>query len=152
LHRPDWNEYFLGIAEAVRVRGECRRSKVGAVLVHDRRITATGYNGVAAGEPSCLDGLCPRERMGAAPGTLYAVAPCIATHAEMNAVNDALARFLNPEGGTIYVTKEPCEVCAEALLDLDIAVVWRDCDRGTSGSMERRTTESAAAEAADDRF
>ena len=141
--RPDWDEYFLGIARAVSTRGECRRSQVGAVLVHDRRITATGYNGVTAGAPSCLDGICPREQAGVPRGTLYAVARCIAVHAEVNAIRDAENRGLLPHDGTIYLTKEPCEDCAVVLDDYGLRVVWQDLTRQSGGSMAPGSTESA---------
>ena len=140
--RPDWDEYFLDIADAVSARGECVRSQVAAVLVRDRRIVATGYNGVEPGAQSCLDGICPRERLGAPRGTLYSEAPCIATHAEDNAIRDAYARGLDVPGCTVYVTKEPCEDCAGLLRGLQLRVVWRDRSRGTAGTTDWRTTES----------
>jgi dCMP deaminase len=126
-HRPGWDEYFLDIAEAVAARGECVRSRVGAVIVRDRRIVATGYNGVAAGQPSCLDGLCPRalvkeRHLPYTPGT---PGYCIALHAEHNAVLDASRRGLDVAGSTIYLTREPCEQCQELLEGLLITPVWR---------------------------
>lgn len=135
--RPGWDDYFLGIARAVSARGECTRSRVGAVLVHDRRIVSTGYNGVLAGERSCLDGACPRGRSGlprssdGGPG--YAENPCIAIHAEVNAINDACDRGLDPLGGTMYLTKEPCEGCAPVLAQWRLRVVWEDETRGARG-------------------
>jgi dCMP deaminase len=111
------------------------------VLVRDNRIVATGYNGVAAGEPSCLDGACPRgmanvaRRSEGGPG--YDVAPCVAYHAEDNAVTDAIARGLNPRGCTAYLTKEPCPRCSTLLESLDIDVVWRDKTRGVGGEIRR---------------
>jgi dCMP deaminase len=123
--RPDWDEYFLGIAHAVSARGECTRSQVGAVIVRDRRIVSTGYNGVEAGEPSCLDGICPRANV------VERHLPyddsrglCIAVHAEDNAIRDALNRLLSIRGGRIYVTKEPCERCAALIDQHDLSAVW----------------------------
>lgn len=61
--RPDWDVYFLGLAEAVSYRGDCTRSRVGAVLVQENRVVSTGYNGAPAGDPGCLtDGACPRGK------------------------------------------------------------------------------------------
>jgi dCMP deaminase len=141
-HRPGWDEYFLGIAKAVAARGECVRSQVGAVIVWENRIVATGYNGVAAGQPSCLDGACPRGTSGvarrSAGGPGYEVAPCIAFHAEDNAVTDAYTRGLEVIGATIYVTKEPCVRCARCLAGLLMRVVWHDDTRGVGGTTERR--------------
>lgn len=110
--RPEWDDYFLGIAMAVAARGECQRSKVGAVLVKDKRIRATGYNGAPAGAPSCLQGACPRAFSNAVPGkSSYSEGPtaCIAIHAEANAL--LFASRDDCEGATIYVTRAPCDGC-----------------------------------------
>lgn len=128
--RPDWPLYFLMIANTVGVRGECVRSRVGAVIVRDNRIVATGYNGVDAGQPSCLDGLCPRatrpERH--LPYDEDGPGRCIARHAEENAVADALDRGLDVEGTTVYVTREPCERCARLLAEHGMTAVWPRLD------------------------
>lgn len=124
--RPDWDEYFLGIAKAVAARGECVRSKVGAVIVVNRRIVATGYNGVEAGALSCLDGVCPRGLSGVpSDHPYYGAGACIAIHAEDNALRDARRRGLSVEGGTIYVSKEPCAGCARLIKDSPLGrAVW----------------------------
>jgi dCMP deaminase len=125
LPRPGWDDYFLGIAQVVASRGECLRSRVGAVIVRDNRILATGYNGVAAGEMSCLDGICPRQKNNVPSSAPYSGAgECIAIHAEDNAVTDALRRGIDVESATIYVTKEPCERCDVLLAALNMTVVW----------------------------
>ena len=80
-NRPDWDTYYLGIAAAVAKRGECSRRQVGAVIVKDHTIIATGYNGAPPGQPSCLEGACPRARSGAEPGKGYAESGCTAVHA-----------------------------------------------------------------------
>lgn len=139
MTRPDWDQYFLGIAVAVSARGECTRSLAGAVLVRHNRILATGYNGVAAGLPSCLDGVCPRAANGVPRGTPYdpgGPGACIATHAEENALNDALARGIHAAGCTIYLNKEPCERCAVLLDESRVRAVWADLSKGTSGTLE----------------
>ena len=127
--RPDWNQYFLGVAEAVAARGECLRSRVGAVLVRDRRIVATGYNGVAPGMPSCLQGLCPRGLMpktGAhLPYDVDGPGRCIATHAEDNVLRDCLRRDIDIRSGdTMYVTKEPCDACRALLHRHGVTAFW----------------------------
>lgn len=137
--RPGWDEYFLGIAQAVAARGECTRSRVGAVLVRDKRIVATGYNGVAAGRPSCLDGMCPRANNNVPKGVPYkGDGYCIAVHAELNALRDANVRGLDLRGCTIYITKEPCEVCADFLAWYELTVVWQQNPQNDRSS----TTES----------
>jgi dCMP deaminase len=125
--RPPFPQYFLGIAGAVSARGECVRSRVGAVLVVGDRVVATGYNGVARGAPSCLDGVCPRALNGVPGNTPYdedGPGRCVATHAEQNALDDADARGVDLAGARVYVTKEPCERCARLLLARGIPAVW----------------------------
>jgi dCMP deaminase len=125
MTRPDWTQYFLGIAAAVSTRGECRRSLVGAVIVRDYRIVSTGYNGVAAGQPSCLDGACPRGLSDLPSGARYDTGiTCIAIHAEQNAVMDAQRRDLDVRGATIYVSKEPCEGCLDLVDRCGLTAIW----------------------------
>lgn len=124
--RPDWDTYFLNIAREVGTRAECVRSKVGAVLVRDKRIVATGYNGVAAGQPSCLDGICPRAINDVPHGTPYSgLGVCIATHAEINAISDADARGIVVEGCNLYLTKQPCTACLAVIFERKLLVVWK---------------------------
>lgn len=119
MSRPDWPEYFLAIAKAVSARADCRRAQYGAVIVKDNRIISTGYNGSAPGEPSCLDGGCPRGRMGfeEMPSFLegnHDFSNCISLHAEQN----ALARC-REQGDTIYISGSrpapPCDMCAKLI-------------------------------------
>jgi len=125
IYRPNWDEYFLLIAQAVASRGECTRSQVGAVIVRDKRIISTGYNGVAAGDPSCLDGICPRARNNVPRGVPYeGDGACVATHAEDNAIHDAMRRQIAVFGSTIYLTKEPCEKCVSLLAALEMTAVF----------------------------
>lgn len=114
MSRPDWDAYFLGVAEAVAGRADCTRSQVGAVLTRaDRSIAATGYNGVRPGQKGCLEGACPRGQLSydeCPSDAPYTSGPgkCVAIHAEMNAV-----LFLpdNEQAVTCYVTREPCREC-----------------------------------------
>lgn len=109
--RPSWDEYFVGIAQAVAKRADCTRRQVGAVIVKNHRIVSTGYNGSPPGGPSCLAGECPRACSGVTPLSSYDTGPgaCIALHAEANALlyADREAR----EGATLYLTCEPCDGC-----------------------------------------
>lgn len=115
--RPGWDEYFLGIAQAVGARADCVKRQVGAIVVKDRRIVGTGYNGAPSGKPGCLTaGACPRgQRADVAPGSSYDTGPgsCIAVHAEANALiwagRDACF------GATLYVTHVPCDGCARLI-------------------------------------
>jgi dCMP deaminase len=120
--RPGVDAYYLGIAEAVGARAECVRRKVGAVIVKDHTIVATGYNGAPPGWPSCLSGACPRAKSRATPGTGYAASGCAAIHAEVNAIIRAgRDRCI---GATLYVTSDPCDLCtpliAAAGIDLSL--------------------------------
>lgn len=131
-HRPEWDDYFLGIAEAVSMRGECSRRRVGAVLVKAdasgrRLIRATGYNGAPAGAPSCLKGACPRAFSNAKPGSSYdtGAGSCIAVHAEGNVLLYASPE--NCEDATLYLTDEPCGGCERLILGAGVArVVYPD--------------------------
>ncbi len=123
--RPDWDVYFLGIAKAVAARADCRRAKHGAVVVNDRRIVATGYNGAHSGGPSCLQGECPRglKSTDKLPHGFGLYEDCIAQHAELNAL--LYAGVAGAEGGTLYVTGEPCNLCRKVIRAAGIArVVW----------------------------
>lgn len=105
--RPSWDEYFMEIAGAVRGRSTCPRRSVGAVLVGDKRILATGYNGAPEGLPHCTD-----------VGCLMVEGHCVRTlHAEQNALLQAAAHGVSTEGATIYATSEPCLQCTKMLLN-----------------------------------
>lgn len=108
-NRPSVDDYYLGIAEAVSRRGECLRRRVGAVIVKNQTIVATGYNGAPPGVKSCLEGGCPRASSDAKPGEGYADSGCNVIHAETNAIIRAGRERC--ENATIYITDEPCELC-----------------------------------------
>ena len=114
--RPDWDTYFLAIAEVVAARADCTRRQVGCVIVKDRRIVSTGYNGAPAGEDGCMtSGACPRGKYTHAEvpaDTDYNQVRCIAVHAEANALIFA-REWLT--GATAYVTDTPCPQCAAQL-------------------------------------
>lgn len=121
------------MAEAASARGDCRRSKVGAVLIDsDETIVTSGFNGFDRGGPSCLGGDCPRglktyEEL--PPGGDYAGTGCEANHAELNAVIFARKKnqLLRLQGATAYITREPCESCHDLLRSEGIArAVWPD--------------------------
>ncbi len=121
--RPHWPAYFLGIAAVVATRSDCRRAQVGAVIVDPaNRIVSTGYVGTLPGAPGCLDGECPRGQLSHAdcpPGTDYR--NCISFHAEVNAL--LYSDRSRHEGGTIYVTREPCDWCWKLIRAAGLAYV-----------------------------
>lgn len=117
--RPTVDEYYLGIAQAVAARGECTRRKVGAVIVLNDSVVGTGFNGAPPGEPSCLEGACPRARKDVVSGIGYAETGCVVIHAEVNAIIRAgRERCL---GATLYVTDDCCEMCAPLVRAAGIA-------------------------------
>lgn len=113
--RPGWDTYFGYITEAVSLRGDCVRAKVGAVITKDNRIISTGYVGSHPGGPSCLAGECPR---GASGADLEAFghsdySNCISLHGEQNAI--AFASGRETRGATIYTMKPPCDMCTKLI-------------------------------------
>lgn len=127
---PDWDTYFLDIADTVATRVRCTRRRVGAVLVLDHRIIATGYNGAPAGDPHCDTGGCPRGRMDysqVAPMDDYdqpgSPGFCTAVHAEANALLHAVR---DTRGATMYITDEPCPGCRKLLAAAGVRnTIWR---------------------------
>ena len=113
--RPSWDEYYLNIAKAVSMRGDCIRRQHGAIIVKDHKIVSTGYNGTPAGdERSCLTtGQCPRNLDPNAQHGQGSYDLCWSTHAEANALLRASWNELN--GSTIYITGEPCGGCAKLI-------------------------------------
>lgn len=124
IERPGMDEYFMRIAMTVRLRADCTGSRVGALIVKDRRIVSTGYNGTPEGMPNCSEGGCERcaNRDQYPSGVGYDL--CICVHAEQNAIL-AAARFgIAVEGGTLYTTMKPCFGCAKEMLQARIETVY----------------------------
>lgn len=122
--RPDSDSYFMGIAMAVRARADCSGNRVGAIIVRDRRIVSTGYNGTPDNMTNCTDGGCHRcaNRADYPSGTGYDL--CICVHAEQNALLSAARFGIAVEGGTVYSTMRPCFGCTKELLQAKISAVY----------------------------
>ncbi len=116
--RPSWDEYFLKLAFEVSKRSTCLRRAVGAIIVKDRRILATGYNGVPSGLRHCEETGCLREQLGVPSGQRHEL--CYAIHAEQNAIIQAARYGINITGASIYITTQPCVVCAKMLINAGI--------------------------------
>jgi dCMP deaminase len=116
--RPSWDEYFLQLAVQAATRSTCLRRQVGAVLVRDKRVLATGYNGAPRGITHCLDVGCLREEMQVASGERHEL--CRAIHAEQNAVIQAAVHGVAIEGATLYCTHHPCVLCAKILINCGV--------------------------------
>jgi len=118
VKRKSWDRYFLDIAQLVSERSTCLRRRVGAVLVRDKRILCTGYNGAAHGLPHCDEAGCLRDKLGIKPAERIEI--CRGIHAEQNALVQAAAFGINVSGAMLYCTHEPCITCAKMLLNARI--------------------------------
>jgi dCMP deaminase len=118
MARPSWDAYYLGIAAAVAARASCSRRKVGAVIVVDNSIIATGYNGTPIGVRNCDEGGCPRCASDAPVGSGYDA--CICVHAEQNAIVFAARHGNATQGGVLYTTLRPCFGCAKESIQAGI--------------------------------
>lgn len=116
--RPGWDEYFMEVAQVVAKRSTCLRRSVGAVIVKDKRILATGYNGAPTGLPHCIEVGCLRAQLGIPSGERHEI--CRGLHAEQNALIQAAKYGISVEGSTIYCTTEPCSLCAKMLINAGI--------------------------------
>jgi len=116
--RPDWNQYFMKLAWLVAERSTCIRHHVGAVIVRDKRILTTGYNGAASGTKDCLELGCLRNELNIPSGTRHEI--CRAIHAEQNAIIQAGTHGINIKDATIYCTHSPCILCAKMLANAGI--------------------------------
>ena len=115
MERKSWDRYFLDIAQLVSERSTCLRRKVGAVLVREKRILCTGYNGAAKGLAHCDEVGCLREQQGIPSAERIEI--CRGIHAEQNALVQAAAFGINVSGATLYCTHEPCITCAKMLMN-----------------------------------
>ncbi len=114
MTRPDWPVYFMGIAGQVASRSTCPRRSVGAVIVKDKRILTTGYNGAPSGMPHCTD-----------VGCLMVDGHCVRTlHAEQNAILQAAHFGVSTNGAEIFITSSPCLNCAKMIINAGITKVW----------------------------
>ena len=116
--RPSWDEYFLEVARLVAKRSTCLRRSVGAVLVKDKRILATGYNGAPAGLKHCADVGCMRQKLKIPSGERHEL--CRALHAEQNALIQASLYGISVKGSKLYATCQPCVICVKMLINAGI--------------------------------
>jgi dCMP deaminase len=119
--RPSWDEYFMGIAEVVASRSNCIRRHVAAVIVKDRHILSTGYNGTPHGVKNCFEGGCPRCAGVTESGSH--LEECLCVHAEQNAICQAAFFGHAVRDATIYITISPCLTCAKLIINSGIKEV-----------------------------
>ncbi|AGL03840.1 deoxycytidylate deaminase [Desulfoscipio gibsoniae] len=124
MQRPAWDDYFMEITGVVSRRSTCLRRQVGALIVRDHRILATGYNGAPAGMRHCLEIGCLREKRGIPSGERHEL--CRGLHAEQNALLQAAVHGISIAKGVFYVTHQPCVLCAKMIANACISkVVYR---------------------------
>lgn len=118
MQRPPWDKYFIDITRLVATRSTCLRRGVGALLVKERNILATGYNGAPSGISHCSETGCIREQMSVPSGERHEL--CRGLHAEQNAIIQAARHGVNIDGATLYCTTMPCVICAKMLINAGI--------------------------------
>ncbi|MCG6536203.1 MAG: cytidine/deoxycytidylate deaminase family protein [Syntrophales bacterium LBB04] len=140
--RPDWDEYFLDIAKLVSRRSTCRRRSVGAVLVKEKRILATGYNGAPSGLRHCLDLGCLREQHNVPSGERHEL--CRGLHAEQNSIIQAALHGVSVKEATLYCTNHPCVTCAKMIINAGVAKVM--FQEGYSDQLSEEMLQEAGVE------
>lgn len=118
MSRPSWDEYFMKIAHLVAERSTCLRRKVGAIIVRDKRIISTGYNGAPKGLKHCREVGCLRDKMDVPSGERHEL--CRGAHAEQNAIIQAAGGGASMEGSTMYCTNSPCSTCSKMIINAGI--------------------------------
>jgi dCMP deaminase len=124
--RPDWDHYFMNIARVVASRSNCMKRKVAAIIVRDKRVISTGYNGTPRGTRNCNEGGCPRCNGMAAPGT--SLDECLCSHGEENAIVQASYHGVSLKDAVIYTTFAPCLMCAKMIINSGIREVVYNMD------------------------
>lgn len=123
ITRPTWDEYFASITRQVATRSTCLRRKVGAIIVKDKRILTTGYNGAPMGVRNCLEiGTCLREELGVPAGERHEI--CRGLHAEQNAILQSAYHGVQIRGSVIYSTTQPCALCAKMIINCGIKKIY----------------------------
>ena len=123
MTRPTWHEYFVSITKQVATRSTCLRRKVGAIVVKDKRILTTGYNGAPKGVENCLEaGTCLREELGVPSGERHEI--CKGLHAEQNALLQAAYHGVSIKDSVIYCTTQPCIMCSKMIINAGIRKIF----------------------------
>lgn len=132
--RPSWDEYFMEIVELIKSRSTCLRRQVGALIAKDKRILATGYNGAPIGCSHCEEVGCLREKYKIPSGQRHEL--CRAIHAEQNAIVQAAYSGVSVKGATMYVTNQPCVLCAKMIINAGIEKIVFNGDYPDELAME----------------
>jgi len=122
MERPSWPEYFMAITTLVAKRSTCLRRSVSAVLVKEKRILATGYNGAPAGVRHCEEVGCLRENSSIPSGTRHEL--CRGLHAEQNVIIQAAYHGISIRDATLYCTNKPCVICSKMIINAGIRKIY----------------------------
>ena len=120
--RPSWDTYFMNITALVAQRSTCTRRAVGAIIVKDKRILSTGYNGAPTGIRHCLEVGCLRESLGVPSGERHEL--CRGIHAEQNAIIQAAYHGVSVKDAVLYCTNQPCAICAKMIINAGIKTIY----------------------------
>jgi dCMP deaminase len=137
--RPNWDSYFMAITVLVSKRSTCTRRSVGAVIVKDKRILSTGYNGAPSGIEHCSEVGCLREKLNVPSGEKHEL--CRGIHAEQNAIIQAAFHGVSIKGSTLYCTNQPCSICAKMIINAGIKNIFYQ--EGYADSMSRQMLKDA---------
>lgn len=132
--RPSWEEYFMDITDLVARRSTCLRRSVGAIIVKDRRVLATGYNGAPSGLAHCSETGCLREKQNVPSGQRHEL--CRGIHAEQNAIIQAAYHGVSIKDASLFCTNLPCSICAKMLINAGIKAIWYKSGYADPMSME----------------
>jgi len=120
--RPSWDTYFMNITTLVAQRSTCTRRAVGAIIVKDKRILSTGYNGAPSGIRHCLEVGCLRESLQVPSGERHEL--CRGIHAEQNAIIQAAYHGVSVNNAVLYCTNQPCAICAKMIINAGIKKIF----------------------------
>ena len=140
--RPSWETYFMDITLLVAKRSTCTRRAVGAVLVKDKRLLATGYNGAPSHLKHCLDIGCLREELKVPSGEKHEL--CRGIHAEQNAIVQAAFHGVSIKGATLFCTNLPCAICAKMIINAGIDKIY--FNEGYADAMSKEMLKEAGIE------
>ena len=141
-NRPSWEAYFMNITSLVAQRSTCTRRAVGAIIVKDKRILTTGYNGAPSGTKHCLDVGCLREEMKIPSGERHEL--CRGIHAEQNAIIQAGYHGVSVKDAVLFCTNLPCSICAKRIINAGIKKIYYQT--GYADKMSQDMLEEAGVE------
>ena len=140
--RPSWETYFMNITNLVAQRSTCLRRAVGAVLVKDKRILSTGYNGSPSNLKHCAEVGCLREKLGIESGKMHEL--CRGIHAEQNAIIQAAYHGVSVKDASIFCTNQPCSICARMIINAGIKKIYYQS--GYADSLAKELLDEAGIE------